>query len=111
MRSHELEGHPSFHRLRPLPEPADIRLPVRRRSESDRLRLRRGGTRHPGACSSVGLERPPDKREVRGSNPRKPTNFGAGGVAQLVEHLVCNQGVVGSNPVASTGARERVIHR
>ena len=25
-----------------------------------------------------------------------------GGVAQLVEHLVCNQGVVGSNPVAST---------
>ena len=25
-----------------------------------------------------------------------------GGVAQLVEHLVCNQAVVGSNPVAST---------
>ena len=25
-----------------------------------------------------------------------------GGVAQLVEHLVCNQGVVGSNPIAST---------
>lgn len=25
-----------------------------------------------------------------------------GGVAQLVEHLVCNQGVVGSNPFAST---------
>ena len=26
----------------------------------------------------------------------------AGGVAQLVEHLVCNQAVVGSSPVAST---------
>ena len=26
----------------------------------------------------------------------------SGGVAQLVEHLVCNQAVVGSNPVAST---------
>ena len=25
-----------------------------------------------------------------------------GGVAQLVEHLVCNQGVVGSSPFAST---------
>ena len=25
-----------------------------------------------------------------------------GGVAQLVEHLVCNQAVVGSSPVAST---------
>lgn len=25
-----------------------------------------------------------------------------GGVAQLVEHLVCNQGVVGSSPIAST---------
>ena len=29
---------------------------------------------------------------------------GRGGVAQLVEHLVCNQAVVGSNPVASTSA-------
>ena len=27
-----------------------------------------------------------------------------GGVAQLVEHLVCNQAVVGSNPVASTNS-------
>jgi hypothetical protein len=31
-----------------------------------------------------------------------PGTRGAGDVAQLVEHLVCNQGVVGSSPVAST---------
>jgi hypothetical protein len=30
-----------------------------------------------------------------------------GGVAQLVEHLVCNQAVVGSNPVASTTVGHR----
>jgi hypothetical protein len=30
----------------------------------------------------------------------------AGGVAQLVEHLVCNQAVVGSSPVASTPPSE-----
>ena len=27
--------------------------------------------------------------------------FSFGGVAQLVEHLLCKQGVVGSNPIAS----------
>ena len=28
--------------------------------------------------------------------------FGAGGVAQLGEHLLCKQGVVGSSPITST---------
>jgi hypothetical protein len=28
-----------------------------------------------------------------------------GGIAQLVEHLLCKQGVTGSNPVASMSAR------
>jgi len=32
------------------------------------------------------------------------TGGGHGGVAQLVEHLLCKQGVVGSNPVASIPA-------
>ena len=37
-----------------------------------------------------------------------------GDVAQLVEHLVCNQEVVGSIPIVSTnssGSRERMIKR
>ena len=29
----------------------------------------------------------------------------AGGIAQLVEHLLCKQDVTGSNPVASTSLR------
>jgi hypothetical protein len=29
---------------------------------------------------------------------------GYGGIAQLVEHLLCKQGVTGSNPVASMSA-------
>ena len=40
--------------------------------------------------------------------------FIEGGVAQLVEHLVCNQAVVGSNPVASTigsAVKENEIRR
>ena len=28
--------------------------------------------------------------------------FGNGGIAQLVEHLPCKQGVIGSNPITST---------
>jgi hypothetical protein len=38
---------------------------------------------------------------------------GAGGVAQLGEHLLCKQGVGGSNPLASTSRRglERVERR
>ena len=31
--------------------------------------------------------------------------FGYGGIAQLVEHLLCKQGVTGSNPVASMSAQ------
>ena len=34
-----------------------------------------------------------------------------GGVAQLVEHLLCKQGVVGSNPVASIALRGVVMRR
>jgi hypothetical protein len=32
-----------------------------------------------------------------------------GGVAQLVEHLVCNQAVVGSSPFASTTLELRAL--
>ena len=32
------------------------------------------------------------------------SEIAVGGVAQLVEHLVCNQVVVGSNPIASTNS-------
>jgi hypothetical protein len=58
------------------------------------------------AYSSVGLERTPDKREVGGSNPPRPTtsDFPAwiGAVAQLVERQLCKLDVVGSNPISST---------
>ena len=33
------------------------------------------------------------------------TEFAAGGVAQLVERLLCKQDVIGSNPFASTKIR------
>ena len=46
------------------------------------------------------LERTPDKREVESSSLSRPTNIG--GVAQLGEHLLCTQRVVGSIPFAST---------
>ena len=69
------------------------------------------------AHSSAGLERIPDKDEVRGSNPRAPTQIARrigvlclnvrasvifGDVAQLGEHRVCNARVVGSSPIVST---------
>jgi hypothetical protein len=31
-----------------------------------------------------------------------PAGAGAAGLAQLVEHVICNHGVTGSNPVAGT---------
>ena len=65
-----------------------------------------------GACSSVRLERTPDKREVDGSIPSRPTrSFEVlirrffdfhGGVAQLGERLLCKQEVIGSSPFTST---------
>jgi hypothetical protein len=72
------------------------------------------------ACSSVWLERTPDKREVDGSTPSRPTTEvkgqarnsiscssgharrSYGGVAQLGERLPCTQEVIGSNPFTST---------
>ena len=58
------------------------------------------------AYSSVGLERTPDKREVGGSNPPRPTTFRHpsldGAVAQLVERQLCKLDVVGSTPISST---------
>ena len=52
-----------------------------------------------GAYSSVRLERTPDKGEVIGSTPIRPTS---GGVAQLGERLLCKQEVIGSIPFTST---------
>jgi hypothetical protein len=40
--------------------------------------------------------------KVAGSNPAPATKLLIGGVAQLAEHRVCNAGVRGSNPLAST---------
>ena len=58
------------------------------------------------ACSSVWLERTPDKGEVGSSSLPRPTNFiggfSFGALAQLGEHLLCKQGVTGSIPVSST---------
>ena len=58
-----------------------------------------------GACSSAWSERTPDKREVDGSNPSRPTRpeqASDGGVAQLGERLPCTQEAIGSNPFTST---------
>ena len=56
------------------------------------------------ACSSVWLERTPDKGEVGSSSLPRPamTVVSHGAVAQLGEHLLCKQGVTGSIPVSST---------
>ena len=58
------------------------------------------------AYSSAGLERTPDKREVGGSNPPRPTTSSGGSldgaVAQLVERQLCKLDVVGSIPISST---------
>ncbi len=58
------------------------------------------------AYSSAWLERTPDKREVDGSSPSRPTTSllmeAVGGVAQLGERLLCTQEVIGSIPVTST---------
>ena len=40
--------------------------------------------------------------EVRGSTPRGPTFFLYGGIAQLVERMLCKHEVAGSNPTIST---------
>ena len=46
--------------------------------------------------------------KVAGSNPAPATKLLIGGVAQLAEHRVCNAGVRGSNPLASTTALQIV---
>ena len=50
------------------------------------------------------LERTPDKREVDGSSPFRPTtiNLINGALAQLGERLFCTQEVSGSIPLGST---------
>ena len=50
------------------------------------------------AYSSAGLERTPEKREVDGSSPFRPIY---GELAQLGEHLLCKQEVIGSIPLFS----------
>ena len=40
--------------------------------------------------------------EVRGSTPRGTTFFMPGGIAQLVEHMLCKHGVRSSNLLIST---------
>ena len=59
-----------------------------------------------GAGSSAWLERTPDKGEVRSSNLLRPTILPKGALAQLGEHLLCKQGVIGSIPIRSTKLRE-----
>ena len=49
---------------------------------------------------AIRLERTPDKREVGGSIPPRPTMIG--GLAQLGERLPCTQEVSGSIPLSST---------
>ena len=69
-----------------------------------------------GPIAQFWLERTPDKREVDGSSPSRPTTVrrtengqsirhpwsGNGGVAQLGERLPCTQEAIGSIPFTST---------
>ena len=57
-----------------------------------------------GPIAQFRLERTPDKREVTGSSPVRPTTWQkfVGGVAQLGERLPCTQEVIGSIPFTST---------
>ena len=54
-------------------------------------------------------------REVGGSSPLGPTRLShkggrpSGGLVQLVEHLLCKQGVTGSSPVTSTTRSNRIV--
>jgi hypothetical protein len=43
-----------------------------------------------------------DDRCAAGTGSPRPEGTGAAGLAQLVEHVICNHGVTGSNPVAGT---------
>ena len=70
--------------------------------------------RDAGACSSVGESaRLISVRSVVQIYPGPPSAVGPpaaarrGGVAQSGEHLLCKQGVVGSNPITSTTGRAR----
>src|SRR3546814_8355631 len=59
------------------------------------------------------LERTPDKGEVGGSSPPRPTtdvarNTGFGALAQLGERLLCKHQVIGSIPIGSTIAAHRL---
>ena len=44
--------------------------------------------------------------------PRESANqpLATAGLAQLVEHLICNQGVVGSNPASGTNIFKYLTH-
>src|SRR3546814_19063936 len=50
-------------------------------------------------CSS---DLTPDKREVGGSTPPRPTILWLGALAQLGERLLCKHQVIGSIPISST---------
>ena len=52
--------------------------------------------------------RTPDKREVDGSSPFRPTK-GKGAIAQLGERLFCKQEVSGSRPLSSTKKEKKEI--
>ena len=60
------------------------------------------------------LERTPDKREVGGSSPPRPTintilsSVVFGALAQLGERLICIQEVSGSIPLGSTNCPGRL---
>jgi hypothetical protein len=59
-----------------------------------------------GVCSSVGQStRLISVGSMVQIHPDPPISYGA--VAQLGEHLLCKQGVIGSIPISSTSARNQ----
>ena len=58
-----------------------------------------------GPIAQPWLERTPDKREVTGSTPVRPTeNESDGAIAQLGERRPCKAEAIGSSPISSTRA-------
>ena len=85
----------------------------RKRRDKDggpsRGQIRTGSERAPGNdCTPETPRGPPGEHRLHGKAPGSITRASAG-LAQLVEHLICNQGAGGSSP--STGTNENNVLR
>ena len=114
---------------RQAPRPAHAARPRRRRARAGQRPGRRRARGRAqavraladaaiGCCSALragtvgAVDTAPDGDINRGLGDRRvrrTKEASHAGVAQLVEHLICNQGVAGSSPFASSGKRVEKI--